>query len=140
MKFFILFLLTFFSLFSYDARPACYKELERNFFTYQNTTSAMASYLVPQGQWGPTFQFLQKRQAEAEGIIKKKAELRSPNPLENPFQPDVARELLQETMAEIFTRALLETGFFDYVSIRGIFQTIWINETPRINACLGKKH
>ena len=120
---------------AYDGRPACYKELERNFFSFHNVGEALALWKVPQAMWDPTIKLVQERQKEAESVIEKKARLLKPNPLEHPFQSDVAGDLLKQTMYEIFQRCLLETGFFDTVSILKMFEYIWAHD-PRLSTCL----
>lgn len=120
---------------AYDARPPCYKDLERNFFSYKNTSEALALWKVQQPQWDPLIKVLQDRQREAETVIHKKAQLLRPNPLEAPFQADVARDLLKQTMYQIFLRCVLENGFFDTASIDKMFEFIWTHES-RLKMCL----
>lgn len=137
MKKFICFLLLSVRLAAYDDRPACYKELERNFFQYKYVAEALALYNVnqSQGQWDGIVKTVQNKAKEAEYVIKEKARRHTPDPLQHPFQSDVAKDLLRETMFQIFERALLESGFFDQVTIAKMFEFIW-NHDPRIQACL----
>lgn len=137
MKKFICFLLLSVSLAAYDDRPACYKDLERNFFQYKPVAEALALYNVnqSQGQWDGIVKLVQNKAKDAEYIINEKARRFKPNPLQNPFQSDVARDLLKETMSQIFERALLESGFFDRVTITNMFEFIWTHD-PRIQTCL----
>lgn len=133
----ILFLSSLFflsTLSAWDARPPCYKDLERNFFQFRTTSEALALWRVPQGQWDAIVKLAQSKAHEAESLIEKKARRYNPNPLQNPFQPDVAKDLLKETMQQIFQRTVIESGFFDTVSIDKMFDYIWTSD-PRIQAC-----
>lgn len=133
----ILFLSSLFfvtTLSAWDARPSCYKDLERNFFQFKVTSEALALWRVPQGQWDAIVKLAQFKGREAESLIERKARRYSPNPLQNPFQPDVAKDLLKETMFQIFERTVIESGFFDTVSIERMFDYIWTSD-PRIQSC-----
>ena len=133
--FFLLFLVNL--LTAYDDRPACYKDLERNFFQYKITAEALALWNVnqSQGQWEYIIKLIQAKQKDAEYVIQEKARRFQPNPLQNPFQMEEARDLLRETMYQIFERALLESGFFDTLTIAKMFEYIWTHDL-RIKTCL----
>ena len=131
----ILFLILTLPLVAYDDRPPCYKDLERDFFHFKILGEAFSNWLVPQGQWDPIFRMLVDRQEQAEYVINEGARRYSPNPLQNPFQSDVARDLLHQTMYQIFERCMLESGFFDTVSIARMFEYIWTHDL-RIKNCL----
>ena len=120
---------------AYDDRPPCYKQLERDFFHYPIVAEAFSNLRVPQGQWDPIFKLLVNRQTQLESIIEQKAHARHPDPLQHPFQSDVAADLLHETAFQIFERCLLEGGFYDTVSIRTMFDYIWTHE-PRVAECV----
>ena len=134
--YFILFFLTC-TLGAYDDRPACYKELERNFFQQKTVGEALALWNVnqSQGQWAMIVKLIQSKQKDAEYVINEKARSFKPNPLQNPFKSDDARDLLKETMYQIFERALLESGFFDTLTIGKMFEYVWMHD-PRIKKCM----
>lgn len=130
----IIFLLFCMNLAAYDARPSCYRDLERNFFEEKAVTTALSLWQVQQGQWRSIVYELKKQSQEAERLIKEKAARYSVNPLQNPFQPDVAKSLLKETMWQIFRRVMIESGFYDPVAMERMFQHIWESD-PRISSC-----
>lgn len=139
----LILLLLFFvqSLVAYDDRPACYKELERDFFQYKIVAEALALWNVnqSQAQWEMIVRLVQAKQKDAEYVINEKARHLNPNPLQNPFRSDDARDLLHETMYQIFERGLVESGFFNVVTIRKMFEYIWTHD-PRIKRCFPEKN
>lgn len=134
----ILFVFFALPLVAMDARPPCFKQLERDFFQFKTVGEALGLWNVPQGQWNYIIKTLQSRAVEADAIIVKKARQLNPNPLERPFQPDVARDLIRDTMAQIFERVLLESGFYDTVSIGRMFDYIWLHDL-RVHQCFPEK-
>lgn len=136
-KFFLLSLALTPYLAGYDATPACYRDLMQNFFSYEAVGQALSLHNIGQSQWLRTYELLKGRQGEAETLIRRKASARNPNPLDAPFQSDVARDLLKETMYQIYERALLDSGFYDTIKIRQEFEYIWVKNKFRIEHCLG---
>ncbi|MCB1113830.1 MAG: hypothetical protein KDK62_03655 [Chlamydiia bacterium] len=133
----IIFLFFLLPLSAYDDRPGCYKDLERNFFNDQIVTTAFGLWTVPKGSWRSILRRLKEGEVNAESIIEKKSKRYSVNPLQNPFQPDVAKALLKETMKQIFIRAMVDSGYFDPASMDKMFDFIW-EQDPRIQKCLSE--
>lgn len=111
--------------------------MQKNFFSYQTVGKALSMNRIGQAQWNKIIITLQSKQNEAEKIIQEKAKKIYPNPLEYPFQPDVAKNILLETMYYIFEKTLVEHGYFDINAIRIMFDYI-VTEDSRIDSCLPK--
>lgn len=129
----ILFLIFVLPIGAYDDRPKCYKELERNFFDYTVSAAAFDLWNVPQGLWRSIMSRLNEHQSEVEEIVKKKSEKYKPNPIQNPFQSDVAKLILKETLYQIFIQALIDSGFSDSEAIDRMFEYIWDNNPKQLN-------
>ena len=131
-----LFLLPF-TLAAWDETPACYKALERDFFDVNTTMKSFDLYKVPSMQWHPIWNALHETQIGAAKIIKDKANKLHPSPLEHPFNPKQARQLLLDTMFEIFAQTMHDYYIYDDNAIKGMFEFIQTKKAHQLDACLG---
>lgn len=140
----ILFLVTT----SFNDSPRCFKELEVDFFNETYLYQAFDLYTfhnVYQGDWGRMVRKLKMEQTKIPSLIKEKTRHLRPNPLEYPFQPEKAKEILLETYYEVFYGVIKSfvgipgvTAINDE-AIRGMFNYLKEKQEGRIDACLGEK-
>jgi hypothetical protein len=132
------------SMQAYDDSPRCYKNLQKDFFSYDLVIQALSMYQIPQGQWELIFQNLQSALRDAPEIIRTRASQQDPNPLEYPFQPKEAEDILFEAMFEIFSNVMKVNGAADPRSslndpknVREMFGYIRQQQAFRLHRCMG---
>ncbi len=128
------------SLKAFDASPRCFKDLEINFFQPSIVSQALSLHHVDQSIWTPITQFLHEASKKVPDIIKKKAERMSPNPLTPKFIPEVAYQLLNETLFQIFSDVLITYNSYQDLKINGddmrsMFEYIKDKQAHRLDPC-----
>lgn len=133
-----------FKMHAYDASPQCYKDLQRDFFSYDLVIQALSMYPIPQGQWENIYKDLQYASQYVPQMIKERASYMQPNPIENRFYPKEAQELLFDVLFEVFTNVMRINAHEDYRSplidqknVRDMFGFIRGRQVLRLNKCLG---
>lgn len=127
--------------FSVEDIPACYKNLETDFFKYETVAQAFSSHRIGQGQWTYLINALQAASKQVPGLVNAQARQMNPNPLERPFQVEPAVDILQRALFLVFRQVLLEnhiTEVTNEVAIREMFQFLWMNQHHRLVNCLGE--
>lgn len=101
--------LTLFPLpaFTKEATPPCFYELERNFFNRKNVIEALSFARVQQGMWELIAIELEKRSPSIHRELKKRARLLQPDPLEEPFNMEKSKKLLEEVLIEDIKAAFI---------------------------------
>lgn len=132
----------------FNDSPKCFKQLEIDFFNEKYVYQAFDLYTfhnVYQGDWGRIVRKLKEEQLHIPNLVKLKTRGMRPNPLEHPFQPQKAKEVLLEAYYEVFYSVVKSfvgipgvTAINDE-SIRGMFNYILEKQEARIDACLGEK-
>ncbi len=128
-------------VFGYEDIPACYRELETNFFLpalVSQGISLQAGYQQYQNTWPLIIDELQRRSTNIPQIIKDKASRMRPDPLDFPFQADIASELLWSTLYELFASVVSKYNITDVEDIQSIFNYIRRQQEPRLKECLGE--
>lgn len=92
---------------AYDASPRCYHDLQVHFFRPELVQQALSMHHVPQSVWAPITQVLNGESARIPGYLRDKARKMKDNPLDPVFQPEVALALLEDTLLEVFSFALM---------------------------------
>ena len=136
----------FLSLFStqqlqaaYHDIPACYRDLEVNFFVPEIVGKALSLHGIYQSEWGLIIENLQRRSREVPQIIDARASRMSPDPLSRPIRVKEAKSLLLEVLYEIFEDALHERDFTVQDDIREMFNYIRRQQSIRLKTCFGEE-
>lgn len=127
------------SLQAYDDSPSCFKEISSDFFSYDILVQALSLTLVPQSQWQLIYSALKIAVKQVPETVKNRANQMNPNPLENPFQPNAADELLTEALLEVFTNVMIANNITNPNNIRNMFSYIREQQDFRIQRCLEKR-
>jgi|GEM_PF-1652504 len=127
---------------AYDASPSCYKDLQLNFFQTSIVSQALSLHRVDQSSWTPIVKLLQESSKNIPSIIKAKAQNSRPNPLDPIFIPDVAREILEETLYEVFSGVLISYNPYQQIlinsaDIEDMFGFIMSKQQQKFDSCLG---
>lgn len=127
---------------AYDASPSCYKDLELNFFQRAVVSQALNLHRVDQGAWTPIVQILQETSKRVPALIKAKALRLSPNPFDPVFIPELARQLLEETLFEVFSGVMISYNPYQQLKINGgdiqdMFNYILNSQAKRMERCFG---
>ncbi len=118
--------------------PSCYKDLEINFFDPEITTQAFALHNIDQSSWNLLLQSLKNKAANVPSIIDQRAKRMQRNPLDHPFQPKEAEQLLMDVLYENLVEALHERNFITQFDNREMFNYIRRRQADRLKACFGE--
>lgn len=130
-----------FCLSAYYDEPQCYKEIQTHFFQSDLVGQALSLYskTIYQNQWGLITRRLQERSKNIPAILKSRAASMERNPLEYPFEPDIAAALLQEVLLQQFKQVLSESNFTNERAIKDMFAYIRRGQSEKFKACLGEE-
>lgn len=113
--------------------PPCLQQLELQFFRSDVVMQALSFYLIPQGNWGPIIDSLQRKSRGIPIRLKQATVNLVPNPLEYPFRPRVVARILRAVLYEVFMEAMtdfqsneLPTANFVFNYIAAQSQANWI--------------
>ncbi len=135
-----LFLFSGNQLSAYDASPRCFTQLQRNFFRYSTISLALSFYgEIPQSQWSMVNRSLQKKNQMIPQLMREQAARMHSNPLENPFNREVAEDLFRQVLWNVFADVMIRYNVTKRVQIEGAFNFIYKKESKRIIDCLGPR-
>ena len=117
--------------------PACFKELQQEAFPYNRVTQAFDTANVYQSSWSTIYSQLQTAKSQIPGIIQQQASQMYPNPLNDPFQPQIAVELLRRAEYSVFYQVMNTTQFNNVKDIKQMFNFIFQEHAAKIYSCLG---
>lgn len=140
--FFYIFALLWIPLYSYDDTPNCFKELETNFFQPDVVIQALSinqGYVDYQNRWVPINNELKRRSQDVPSMVKRKADQMTPSPLEYPFQPEAASQLLWEALYEVFNSVMHDYAIYDQALIRNMFNYIRAQQEQKLTSCFNVK-
>lgn len=135
------FLFSFMQLHAFYDEPACFRDLEVNFFEPVIVGQALSLHGVSQGRWELIIKDLRSRSLDIPRIMRERTEFMVDSPLQYPFNPTRAMELLQQTLLELFAAVLSASyttpsvNVVDPKDVEEMFAYIWIQQTEKINAC-----
>lgn len=121
--------------------PACFRDLELNFFEPVLVGQALSLHGVSEGRWEVIITQLRSRSLDIPRIIRERTEYQVDSPLQYPFNAPRAMQLLQQALLELFTAVLsasyttTSTSVVDPKSIEEMFAYIWIHQSYKIDAC-----
>lgn len=123
---------------AYGEIPSCFKEIEDTFFKEKYVSQAMSMHDVPRGQWVPINDALQSQQPSIRKLVEERAKKRNPNPLDSPFDPVGAREVLMDILYEVFANTMRNNYVFNEGDIRLMFYFIRSKNLPQLKECFGE--
>lgn len=131
-----------FYLQAYDASPKCYRDLELNFFQPALVSQALSLHRVDQSTWTPILRTLKENSRKVPAIIRAKAKNIRPNPFEPDFIPEIAKQIMDETLFEVFSASVASYNSYQDLGINGedivkMFQYISEKQADKINRCFG---
>lgn len=123
----------------------CMQALEQDFYQPDLVYKAFSFYNIPQGLWMPLYLDLQQKSLQIDGILKSNTANMVPNPLEYPYDPQAARELLKsalyDAMIQSFTQstALFSQNPFYIGSdeLQNMFDYIYEKQRHKFIECFG---
>ncbi len=121
---------------AYNDEPGCFQELQRSFFPYEVVVRALSSRGITQSRWDPIARALNARSTTIPLILKRKASKMERDPLDHPFQADVAANLLKEVLFEVFKEVMAENGVISESDIKEMFIYIGMQQGDRWRGCL----
>lgn len=127
------------ALFSFNDAPSCLYNVQVGFFPAEVARQSFDLFYVFQSQWDPIITQLNYSAKQVPNIMRERARLMRPNPLEYPFDPEKTKELLLAVEYEVFRNVMVKNYFYDQQAIRGMFDYIAQHQQGKIDACLEKK-
>jgi hypothetical protein len=123
---------------AWDDSPPCFRQLELNFFREKYVREALSFHEnISQGIWTPIVTALRAKSKEIPGIVKEKARRMERDPLDHPFQPEPAAQLLRNTLYEEFTKVLYNFQITNTWIIQDMFRYITHKYADEIQRCFG---
>lgn len=118
--------------------PACYTQLQNEAFPYQRVVQAFDQANVYQSSWSNLYSQIQSGKSQIPSIIRSMANQLSPNPLNDPFQAEIAVELLRRAEYQVFFNVMSKSMYNSNESdIRQMFDFIFQTHANKIYQCLG---
>lgn len=130
-------------LYAYNDEPSCFRELTTTFFRPGLVNEALSMHSIDQSVWVPINIALKRRSERVPTLLRQRADHMRPSPLEHPFQPAVAGELLRQILLQVFTEAIhdLDLSYGSITNednIKEMFGYIRRRQESRLRACLGE--
>jgi hypothetical protein len=127
---------------AYDASLRCYKDLELNFFQPALVSQALSMHHVDQSSWNPILQTLKESSKKVPGMIKAKAKRYTPSPFEPLFIPEIAKQILEETLYEVFFNTIVSYNRYQQIRLNGddiriMFMYILSKQEKKMESCFG---
>lgn len=135
--FFFVFLFSSSALMGWDDSPSCFKELQLSFFKEKYVSEAMSLHSIYQSQWRVVVYQLSAISREIPQITKLRASRMYRNPIDYPFQPGPAAELLSTIFYEIFHKIMNDHNIVNEADIADMFNFIVRSNANLIKACFG---
>lgn len=126
----------FLSLCAFIDTPECYNRIPAQFFERNVVSQALSLHYVTQSQWEVIITNLQRGARKIPQIIKEKANRLQRNPLEYPFQAEVATAMLKQELYDVFSKALYQSYVTNTEDIKGMFNYIERKQEHLFHSCL----
>lgn len=122
---------------AYDDTPKCFKEVQVSFFQQPVILRAFGIHYrdIFQSQWDMLSQELMGTNFQVQAMIKERAKRMRPSPLEYPFQPDKAEDLLQTVAWELFLQVMRRHNITNQPMLQDVFNIIFQAEIERLRVC-----
>lgn len=125
-----------------DMAPACFHDLEINFFESKAVMEAFSLHNVPQNTWAPIVRALQVESQRVPEMVRAQARQMSPNPFD-PFDAKAAMDVLHNSLYDVFVQVLTSYNFNQALQISqsdmmAMFNYISNKQAYRIERCFGR--
>ena len=136
VSFLFVFFMTLVGMTADAAIPPCYKEMERGFYKPELVQQALSFHLrIYQSTWSAINSSLQRKAQNVPDIVKRKASKMHPNPLDIPFDPEVAGQVLEQILIDILAQTLAEFNIKNHEQVLLIFNFIKEKQIAKWQAC-----
>lgn len=115
--------------------PACYRDLELNFFRPNIVNETLSMHSISQSNWNLINQELSRRVRRVPEIVRVRAQHMDPNPLGTPFDSEAALQLLQQVLLEVFSETLSVFHITNQSKVEEMFQYIREQQIERFTSC-----
>lgn len=122
---------------TFNDAPACFKQLQTDFFRPNFVVRALSLHIVPQSQWDIITRALQERSKRIPEILRQRSGHMRHSPINYPFQPNEALTMLLQLLFETFQQVMRENYVTNPSDIEGMFKYILSRQADHIRACLG---
>lgn len=122
----------------YDRSPPCFKKIAADFFHPESVALALSLSRdqVSQAQWFRIAQELRRKGKALPAKMKLAAAKMRPNPLEDVFNAEAAKEILRKEANSLFIEVMEQFDITNAFTRQELFRNIWGWEEMRIDACL----
>lgn len=130
------------SVAAFDDTPRCFSDLAATFFAPAVVMQAFSIHNVDQSQWNYLVAELNYRSRDTMRLVRMQADRLNPSPLEFPFNPDIAGQILLSTLHVIFRNALygfqtsINGNFINDYDVNDMFEYIKTQQWIRLRSCL----
>jgi len=132
-------LLFFVAAAAHAEAPPCYKDLELNFFRTDLVNEALSLHKIPQSNWNLINYELKNRVKRVPEMIKQRAKKMDPNPLATPFLPELAQQLLDSVLIDIFQETLSVFHLNNTEQTKEMYNYIREKQKQRMISCFGEE-
>lgn len=119
--------------------PACFSQLERDFFRPDIVSEALSIQSIGQSNWAIINSELRERAKKVPEMVKERARKLIPNPLAYPYDPAGAQALLEEVLQQVLAETLSLFQIYNRAQIGEIYGYIKQKQIDRFNRCFGSQ-
>lgn len=130
-------ILLHFDVMAYNDEPACFREIETTFFSYDVLAQALSLHHVDPSQWEPIYQKLQERSKQVPEAVRSRVANDIKSPLDYPFNAKEAVKIMYQVLYEMFTQVLREVNITNESDYTGMFLYMRKKQADKIRSCLG---
>ena len=117
----------------------CYKDIEKDFFREVFVNQALSIHNVSQSTWRAINVKLQENARHVPELVKQRAAAMRRDPFKTPFQADVAGELLNHVLFEVFSSTLAQFNVTNASDVSQMFRYLRERQQARLVTCFGKE-
>lgn len=128
---------------SYDVSPPCYRQIQTTFFKDEIVAQALALHNINQNLWIFIRQDLQRASIKVPALVREQAAAMQPNPLDHPFDPNKALEVLEKSLYAVFFPVMnsykykISSSNINNDTIYRTFRYIWLQQQNYLIRCVG---
>jgi hypothetical protein len=115
--------------------PACYRDLELNFFRPNLVNETLSMHAISQSNWALINEELRRHTRRVPEMVRARAKQMNPNPLGSPFDSEIALQLLQQVLLEVFSETLSLFHITNQSKVEEMFQYIREQQIERLTSC-----
>lgn len=119
--------------------PACYHDIERNFFRPEWVGQALSFHNVSQSAWREINRKLQHNVTQVPRIVRELASKVQPNPFYYPYDLEMVEVILKQALLEVLTKTLIEFNIRNPNMVSEIFNYIMEQQKAQWEGCFGKE-